>query len=186
MGSEILEVDDGAGWRSWLKDNHLTKKEVWLVFRKKGKSLAYDEALDEALAYGWIDSLVKRVDEVRYVRKFTPRSPSSIWSSSNINRVNNLTAKGRMTRRGLEAFARRTSKISQLERIDGARLKVPEDLLKALRGNPSAWKNFENFAPSHRKKYLIWVMSAKRPETRRKRIAEAVELVSRNVKDLLK
>ena len=184
---ETLEVDDPNGWRLWLKSNHATKQGVWLVFRKKGaKSISYDEALDEALAYGWIDSMIKRIDDERYVRKFTPRKPWSIWSTTNVNRVKRLAADGKMTKWGLAAFAKRTADISELERVNAEGLKMPRDLLEVLRANPKAWGNFRKFAPSHRKKYAIWISSAKRPETRKKRIAEAVELISLNVKDLLK
>ena len=185
-GLETLEVEDAPGWRAWLRDNHLTKRGVWLVFRKGAKSIGYDEAIDEALAYGWIDSIIRRVDDSRYVRKFTPRNPWSIWSALNIDRVKKLTAEGRMTRWGLDAFAKRTSEISRLERVNADGLRMPSDLLKALRANPTAWNNFKDFAPSHRKRYAMWITDAKKPETRKKRIAEAVELVSRNVKDLLK
>jgi uncharacterized protein YdeI (YjbR/CyaY-like superfamily) len=165
----------------------MTRAGVWLVFRKKGaKSISYDEAVDEALAYGWIDSIIKRVDDSKYVRKFTPRKPWSIWSTPNINRIKRLSADGRMTRWGLEAFAKRTSETSQLEKVNLEGLKVPEDLLDALKANTSAWSNFEKFALSHRRRYVIWITGVKRPETRRRRIAEAVDLISKNIKDLLK
>jgi uncharacterized protein YdeI (YjbR/CyaY-like superfamily) len=182
-----LEVDDAAGWRSWLRENHGSSPGIWLIFRKKGsKSISYDEAVDETLAYGWIDSIIRRIDEVKYVRKFTPRKPWSIWSALNIERVKKLTTEGRMTKWGLEAFAKRTSRISQLEKVNAEGVSVPRVLLDALRANPKAWGNYEKFAPSHRKRYVIWITSAKRPETRKKRIAEAVMLISKNVKDLLK
>jgi len=106
---ETLEVEDEAQWRSWLAANHHSSQGVWLVFRKKGmKSLAYDEAIDGALAYGWIDSLVRKIDDTKYARKFTQRKPWSIWSNLNIARVKRLRAEGRMTKWGLEAFAQRT------------------------------------------------------------------------------
>jgi uncharacterized protein YdeI (YjbR/CyaY-like superfamily) len=86
MGLQTLEVENAAEWRSWLRKNHLTKEGVWLVFRKGAmrKSIGYGEALDEALAFGWIDSLIRKIDGDRYARKFTPRRPWSIWSSLNI------------------------------------------------------------------------------------------------------
>ena len=109
MELETLEVEDEAQWRSWLAANHHSSQGVWLVFRKKGmKSLAYDEAIDGALAYGWIDSLVRKIDDTKYARKFTQRKPWSIWSNLNIARVKRLRAEGRMTKWGLEAFAQRT------------------------------------------------------------------------------
>ena len=113
MELETLEVEDAAQWRSWLAINHQSGEGVWLIFRKKGaKSLSYDEAIDGALAYGWIDSLIRKIDDTRYARKFTPRKPRSIWSTSNIARVKRLQTEGRMTKWGLEAFAKRTSEDS--------------------------------------------------------------------------
>ena len=184
---ETLEVEDGTRWRTWLAANHQSSQGVWLVFRKKdAKSLSYDEAIDGALAYGWIDSLVRKIDDARYARKFTPRKPWSIWSSLNIARVERLRTEGRMTKWGLEAFAKRTPELSALERINREGVKVPADLKEALRANAKAWSNYEKFAPSHRKRYVIWISAAKKSETRKKRIAEAVDLISQNVKDLLK
>jgi uncharacterized protein YdeI (YjbR/CyaY-like superfamily) len=184
---DTLEVEDEARWLSWLAANHQSSQGVWLVFRKKGvKSLSYDEAVDGALAYGWIDSLVRKIDDTRYARKFTPRKPWSIWSSLNIARVKRLRTEGRMTRWGLQAFAKRTPEISALERINAEGMKVPADLEEALRANAKAWSNYEKFARSHRKRYVIWISAAKKPETRERRIAEAVDLISQNVKELLK
>jgi uncharacterized protein YdeI (YjbR/CyaY-like superfamily) len=186
---EVVEVDGSAGWRSWLRRNHLVKAGAWLVFRRagsKGPSISYDEALDEALAYGWIDSVIRTVDESRYVRKFSPRRPGSIWSKSNIGRVERLLRDERMTKWGLEAYEKRTGEISMLEKINAEGAVVPFDLEAALRKRPMAWANFERMPPSHRKRYLVWIAGAKRPETRRKRIAEAAVLIGRNVKNLLK
>jgi uncharacterized protein YdeI (YjbR/CyaY-like superfamily) len=184
---ETLEVEDGARWRSWLAANHQSSQGVWLVFRKKGlKSLSYDEAIDGALAYGWIDSLVRKIDDTRYARKFTPRKPRSIWSSLNIARVKRLRTDGRMTKWGLEVFAKKTPEISPSERINAEGTTVSADLEDALRANSKAWSNYKKFAPSHRKRYFTWISAAKKPETRKRRIAEAVDLISQNVKDLLK
>ena len=186
---ETLDVSTGAEWRSWLDKHHLTKQEIWLVFHRQGSgvpSISYGDALDEALAYGWIDSLIKKIDQEKYARKFTPRKPASIWSSLNVGHVNRLQKEGRMTKWGLEAFAKRTGEISQMEKINAEGVKVPTDLIEALNKNKRARKNFHAFSPSHKKRYLIWISGAKRPETRKKRIGEAVELISRNVKNLLK
>jgi len=185
----MLDVGNTTDWRTWLKTNHLAKDAVWLVFYKRDSghpTISYEDALDEALAYGWIDSVIKKVDEKRYVRKFTPRNPSSIWSKYNLARAVKLKAEGRMTKWGLEAYAKRTSKISLLEQVNAKGAKVPEDLTRALKKNPAAWRNFRRMAPSNIKRYLIWIEGAKKPETRKKRIDEAVVLISRNVKNLLK
>lgn len=186
---ETIEVASSLEWRSWLRENHLEKQEVWLVFRKKKSaepSISYSEALDEALAYGWIDSLVRKLDEERYARKFTPRRPGSIWSTLNIERVRRLAREGRMTSWGLKAFENRTGEISLLEKVNAEGIRLPKDLIEALRKNKTAWTNFQNFTPSYRKRYLIWISGAKRTQTRKKRVEEAATLIARNVKALLK
>ena len=186
---ETLDVSTAAEWRSWLDKHHLTKQEVWLVFHRQGSgvpSISYGDALDEALAYGWIDSLIRKINDEKYVRKFTPRELGSIWSSLNVGHVNRLKKEGRMTKWGLEAFAKRTGEISQMEKINAEGVKVPSDLTAALKKNKTAWTNFQTFGPGHKKRYLIWISGAKRSETRKKRIDEAVVLISRNVKSLLK
>jgi uncharacterized protein YdeI (YjbR/CyaY-like superfamily) len=189
MDLKTLDVEASADWRSWLRKNHATSEEIWLVFHRKTvakPSISYDDAIDEALAYGWIDSIIKKIDDQNYARKFTPRRPGSIWSRPNIGRVKRLGREGRMTRWGLEAFEKRTGEISLLEKFNTEPIQVPEDLLKALKNNREARANFERFTPSYRKRYLMWISAAKRPETRRRRIDEAVILISRNVKALLK
>jgi uncharacterized protein YdeI (YjbR/CyaY-like superfamily) len=186
---ETLETDSARDWRAWLQRNHLNKREVWLVFYKerlKARSVSYDEALDEALAYGWIDSLIRKIDEKKYARKFTPRRPGSIWSRINVDRVNRLVKEGRMTEWGLEAFSKRTGKISMMEKVSAEGVTIPADLESALRKDKIAWNNFEKFTIGYRKKYLVWISSAKRAETRKKRIGEAVLMISRNVKNLPK
>jgi uncharacterized protein YdeI (YjbR/CyaY-like superfamily) len=189
LSLKTLQVPEPADRSSWLEKNHDKEDGVWLVFLKKGsdeRSISYGEALDEALAFGWKDSLIKEIDNRRFVRKFTPRRPWSIWSKLNIVRVDKLIEDGRMTRWGLAAFKKRTQEISLLEKINAEGIVIPHDFEDCLRKNKKAWENFERFSPSYRKKYLIWISGAKTPVTRAKRIAEAVTLVSRNVKSLLK
>jgi uncharacterized protein YdeI (YjbR/CyaY-like superfamily) len=186
---ETVEAGNAAAWRSWLRRNHLNSAGAWLIFHRKGSSqpsISYDEAMDEALAYGWIDSIIRKLDDQRYARKFTPRRPGSIWSKSNIERVYRLAKEKRMTKWGLEAFEKRTSETSLLEKFKANPVPVPEDLLQALRKNRTAWVNFDQFMPSYKQRYVMWITSAKQPETRRRRIDEAVVLISRNVKALLK
>ncbi|HEV2225196.1 MAG TPA: YdeI/OmpD-associated family protein [Nitrososphaerales archaeon] len=184
-----LRVSKPSDWRSWLEKNHDKEDGVWLVFQKKGSgvpSISYEEAVDEALAFGWIDSLIKKIDDRKYARKFTPRRPWSIWSKSNISRVEKLIGEGRMTSRGLAAFQMRTQEISLLEKINIEGVIIPSDFENALSRNKKAWKNFERFGLSNKKRYLLWISGARTPKTRAKRIAEAVILVSRNVKALMK
>jgi uncharacterized protein YdeI (YjbR/CyaY-like superfamily) len=186
---KTLDVSTAADWRYWLDKHHLAKTEIWLVFHRKGSnttSITYGEALDEALAYGWIDSVIRKLDDEKYVRKFTPRRPESIWSRLNISHVNRLKKEGRMTKWGLEAFAKRTGEISLMEKTKAENAKIRRDLTEALKKNKTAWNNFQEFTLSHKKRYLIWISGAKKPDTRRKRVDEAVLLISRNLKSLLK
>jgi len=170
--STALDKFDPLGareWHEWLQKHHLDRPAVWLVFHRQNtgtKSISYADSLDEALAYGWIDSVIRKLDETRYARKFTPRRPESTWSKSNIARVRELQRDGRMTRWGLDAYERRTGKVSLLERFDNGEVVVPREFEAALRRNKSAWKNYLQMAPSHRKRYLLWIAGAKRPETR--------------------
>jgi uncharacterized protein YdeI (YjbR/CyaY-like superfamily) len=186
---KTLDAGGAEGWHDWLERHHLDSPGVWLVFYRQGsgeKSISYDEAVDAALAYGWIDSMIKKLDDRRYARKFTSRRPGSVWSKSNIERARALTREGKMTRWGLEAFERRTGRVSLLERFNAGEVAVPFEFEKALMKNKRAWSNYQRMAPSYRRRYLLWISGAKRPATREKRIAEAVRLVAGNVKDLLK
>lgn len=170
-----------AAWRSWLERNHAREKAVWLVYYKKGTgktSLTYSEALEEALCYGWIDTTVNRLDSERYMQKWTPRNVDSIWSASNKERVKKLTAEGRMAAPGVakvEAAKRNGSwnKLSDIDRI-GRTGEIPADLRQALARNPVAKEKFERLAPSQKKLWAWWVLSARRPETRARRIAATV------------
>ena len=184
---EALDVRDAKGWRDWLGKHHLEREGVLLVFHKGGTpSITYDEALDEALAYGWIDSVIRKVDETRYTRKFTPRRPGSIWSKLNINRVSRLTREGRMTKWGLAAFSQRTSEVSLLEQFNAGTIGIPLGFEAALKKDRKAWANYQRMAPSHRKRYFVWIAGARKQETREKRIAEAVQLMARGFNDLLR
>ena len=176
-------------WLSWLRKHHLTSKGVWLVFRKVdsgGRSISYDEAINNALAFGWIDSVVRKIDDEKYARKFTPRRSGSVWSKLNIERVERLRHEGKMTRWGLEAFAKRTGEVSFLEKFNAGAIPIPDHLEVALRLNRNAWAKFQRMPPSQRKRYMMWVAEAKKKETRERRVAEAVRLIEKNVKNLLK
>jgi uncharacterized protein YdeI (YjbR/CyaY-like superfamily) len=183
----MLEARCLGEWERWLKRNHLRNREVWLVYRK-GKagsaSVSYEESLQAALVFGWVDSLVKRIDAVTYARKFTPRKPRSVWSRSNINRVEVLKAKGKMTRWGLKISNARTGEMSPAEKFGNMNLEFPDDLREGLRQDRVALTNFEHLSLSRQRRYLMWIAAAKRSETRQKRVEEAVELISMNVKDL--
>jgi len=162
-------------WRRWLAKHHASESEVWLIFHKQhtGKpSVAYNDAVDEALCYGWIDSLIKRVDDDRYARKFTPRKVDSNWSSANIKRYAALKASNRLAAPGLERSP------DGRPVVDMARPGyVPEYIEQAIRKNARAWKFFENLAPSYRRLYVTWVDSAKREVTKQSRLRQAIEML---------
>ena len=170
---KTLNASTRDEWRRWLAKHHDAESEVWLIFHKKhtGKpSVAYKDALDEALCYGWIDSLIKRIDDDRYARKFTPRKPDSNWSSINIKRYNELKAAKRLAAPGLA----RSPEGRPV--VDGSRsTDFPADIEKAMRKDVKAWKSFERLAPSYRRLYVRWISDAKREETRQKRVAQAIE-----------
>lgn len=179
MRSKALKTFDAQNpqeWRKWLADHHDSASEVWLIFYKRHigqTSIAYEDAVDEALCFGWIDSLVRHVDDARYARKFTPRKPNSRWSTSNRKRYARLKAGGRLTPAGLNRAPTDRS-------YDAPRplpLKVPQYIREALRKRPTAWSNFESLAPSHRQRYIYWIDSAKQQETKMRRLKEAIRLL---------
>jgi uncharacterized protein YdeI (YjbR/CyaY-like superfamily) len=175
-----------ADWRSWLEENYQKTDGIWFVFYKKlsGKpSVAYNDAVEEALCFGWIDGKIKRVNEDYYIQWFTPRRPRSKWSELNISRVNKLLAEDKMRPSGIRAYEnaekRPESFYSQMEDDN---LQIPEDLIAALTSNPVANDNFMKFSPSCRKLYLLWLSDAKRQETRLARIAKIVDRSEKNIK----
>jgi uncharacterized protein YdeI (YjbR/CyaY-like superfamily) len=168
-----------AAFRAWLATHHDTAAELWVGFHRtdSGKpSITWPEAVDEALCVGWIDGVRKRVDDASYAIRFTPRKPRSTWSSVNVARVAELTRLGRMRAAGLAAFARRaadrTGIYSYEQRAAAALDPVAE---RAFRANAKAWEFFQTQAPAYRRTAVWWVVSAKREETRRKRLATLVE-----------
>ena len=171
-------------WRAWLARNHDKQKGIWLAYYKKAagkKSVTYEEALREALCFGWIDSTVGTLDAERYKQRYTPRNDKSVWSSSNKARVEKLIAEGRMAPPGLakvEAAKRNGSwdSLNDIERI-GRSAEIPADLLEALGRDGRARQIFEKRPPSEKKLWAYWVLSAKRPETRARRVAETVKRI---------
>jgi uncharacterized protein YdeI (YjbR/CyaY-like superfamily) len=165
-------------WRAWLGAHHDSESEVWLVFPKAhtGRpSVSYSDALDEALCFGWIDSLVRRLDESRYARKFTPRKPDSAWSAVNRERYAKLEASGR-----LQPGGRARSPVGQRLAVAPAKKAwvLRPYMAAALRKRPAAWKHFQALSPEQRRRYVGWVDSARREETKQRRLAEAVKLLS--------
>jgi uncharacterized protein YdeI (YjbR/CyaY-like superfamily) len=173
----FVEPSSRAEWRAWLEANHATSPGVWLAVGKKDgtvTTLTYDEAVEEALCFGWIDSIVNRLDRHRFKQLFTPRKPGSAWARSNKERVERLTREGRMAPAGLAAIDAAKANGSWTLLDDVEDLVVPDDLAAALDENPAASRSFAAFSGSALKMILYWVATAKRPETRAKRIAQTV------------
>ncbi len=181
-----LRVSRRQDWRAWLRRHHRTASEVWLVSYKKHTGrpqLRYDEAVEEALCFGWIDSHIQRIDEESFARKFTPRKDESNWSAVNLRRLRAMIEQGRMTKAGLARID--PALIEGRRKPAPQRAKsppVPPYMKRALMHRPKAWENFQNLAPSYRRAYVHWIRGAVREETRRRRLAEAVSLLERNQK----
>jgi len=172
IGERLFAVDRKQ-WRTWLAANHDRTKEIWLVRYKKHTGVVcvpYDDAVEEALCFGWIDGLVKREDDATYVIRFTPRRPGSVWSVSNKQRVARMVGAGQMTEAGLAMVreGKRSGAWDRAEEMEDFSV-VPPPLEAALAANPAARRFYDRLTPSQRKHYNGWVVCAKRPETRRRR-----------------
>ena len=181
-----LYVTNKDEWREWLSRNHATKAGIWLVFYKKETSrptIAYEVAVEEAICFGWIDSIIKKIDATSYARKFTPRSDKSKWSSLNKKRANKMIREGRMTEVGL-ARIKAAKKTGLWDKDPRPRisLDVPTEFAKALARKKKAKGNFDKLAPSYRKHYIGWIAVAKRLETKKRRIDESIALLEKGQK----
>ena len=180
-GLQIAHRDD---WRTWLEKNHDIMREIWLIFHKKhtGKpNISYDEAVEEALCFGWIDSIIKKIDDQKFVRKFTPRKPGSRWSGLNKKRASKMINAGKMTEAGMalinQAKDRGTWQKSPQFKRD---FTIPGYVETALESNEKALENFNKLAKSYKKQYIGWVDSAKKEETRKRRLAEVINALEKN------
>jgi uncharacterized protein YdeI (YjbR/CyaY-like superfamily) len=174
----LLEPADAAGLHTWLEANHATSGPVRLAIGNKGNSvtsLTYEEAIEEALAFGWIDSTAHALDGDRHTVLFSRRKPRSTWSRSNKERVERLIAQGRMMPAGIAAVETAKANGSWTSLDDVEALVVPEDLATALSADPAAGHGWEATSASQRKISLHWLQSAKRPETRARRVSEIVQ-----------
>jgi uncharacterized protein YdeI (YjbR/CyaY-like superfamily) len=167
-------------WRTWLENHHSHENEVWLIYYRANSGVAsipYEDSVEEALCFGWIDSIIQRIDEHCYGRKFNPRQPNSPWSPSNIRRVAKLAEKGLITPAGMAKIP------FSIPPVEDGPLPRPEppplsaDLLAELQAHPQAWAFFQSLPPSHQRRHIGWIMDAKKEETRRKRLAEAIGLL---------
>lgn len=175
-----IHATTAAEWRSWLAGNHDSAAEVWLIIRHEGSgapSLRYAEAIEHALCFGWIDGLHRKHDATSSRLRFSPRRPASTWSERNRERATRMIEAGLMTEPGqaLVDLAKRTGTWHRADR-------VPDDLRAALDANPAARDHFAAFPPSATRLVLEWVVTAKRPATRARRIAETVTLAAHNLR----
>jgi len=185
--AKSLYVTNRDDWRAWLEKNHARESEVWLVYYKKpstNANIPHDDAVEEALCFGWIDSIIQKIDDEKYARKFTPRVNNAKWSSSNIKRVAKMIREGKMTGVGLAkvTFTIPDDLDESPKPAVQPEVVIPEHIRQVLIANPTAWDNFNRLAPSYRKQYVRWITFAKKEETQLKRAQEAVELLERGEK----
>ena len=182
---ERIHPETRAEWRAWLNAHHGTSPGVWLVHWRTAtgrRRLSYDDIVEEALCFGWVDSRMRRLDEERSMITMTPRAATSVWAWSNKQRVERLIAEGRMSEAGLRSVsvAKANGSWTALDDIDA--LVVPADLAAALAADGRAQRHFDAFPPSAKRLILHWIKGAKRPATRQRRIAETARLAAANIR----
>jgi uncharacterized protein YdeI (YjbR/CyaY-like superfamily) len=186
MGApKTLYVTSRDEWRAWLAKHHESETELWLIYYKKHTGrprISYDDAVEEALCFGWVDSIVKKIDDDKFSQKFTPRRDFTKWSALNIQRVRKLIKEGRMTKAGLAKIDLATVREQQAPERTKGDPEIPQLVKQALMARPRAWENFQKLAPSYRRNYIGWVMAGKKEETRVRRLREAISLLEENKK----
>lgn len=182
---ELLYFKNAQEWREWLHENHNTSNGVYLVFYKvssENESMRWEEAVQVAICYGWIDSTVKKLDEERRRQMFTPRKDKSVWSKLNKTYIEKLTTDNLMHESGLKKIetAKQNGTWISLDAVEN--LEMPKDLESAFAKNKTALNNYNAFSPSYRKSYLYWLSQAKREETRTSRITQIISFCEQNIK----
>jgi len=171
-----------ARFRAWLERNHDTAAELWVGFHRKGSgkpSISWPEAVDQALCFGWIDGIRKRVDDTSYMNRFTPRKPMSTWSDRNVKRARELIEMGLMAPAGLRAFEARRDSRTGIYSYEQRPQELPVTYARPFRANARAWKTWRAMPPGYRKAATWWVISAKQEETRERRLATLIETTAR-------
>lgn len=185
-GLEILNIKSSADWHGWLEKHHSQQTGVWLLHAKKGGgqiSVSYTEAVDEALCYGWIDSLKQTFDDLYYKQKYTPRKPRSVWSKINVAKAEQFIKDGRMRPSGLMAVEIAKANGEWARAYDpGSTMAVPKDFQEALNKNPRAKKFFLTLNKTNSYAILWRIQTTKRPETRTARIAKFVDMLNEGKK----
>jgi uncharacterized protein YdeI (YjbR/CyaY-like superfamily) len=186
--TETIDVRSRAAWRAWLARNHASKREIWLIYYKQGSGkprVAYGDAVEEALCFGWIDSTVKPIDARRYAQRFTPRKRGSNWSTPNLIRVKRLIASGLMTPAGavhVPSRAQARAFHAKHRRRLTAPTSAPRDLARALRTRPKAAANWRALALGYRRLFVRWITDAKQADTRARRIRLTIAKLIRQKK----
>ena len=172
--TKTLYITHRKNWRTWLKQNYKTEKEIWLVYPKKATGeprIVYNDAVEEALCFGWIDSIVKKLDEEHIVQRFSPRKPKAKYSQANIERLRDLVAKRKVIKEVAET----------LGDILNKEFTIPPDILKAVQDNKQAWKNFQKFSDSYIRIRVAFIHGArKRPDEFQKRLRHFIEMTEKN------
>ena len=175
---KTLYVTNRNDWRSWLVKNHDKEKEIWLIYYRKSSGkprIPYNDAVDEALCYGWIDSTVKRVDDEKFAQRFTPRRPKSILSELNKERIRRLIANKSMTSKGINAVSHAFNKKHKFT--------IATDILKILKQDKEVWKNFQNFPSSYKRIRISWIETARtRPDLFNQRLKYFLKMTAKNKK----
>jgi uncharacterized protein YdeI (YjbR/CyaY-like superfamily) len=184
-GIKVFHAETAAMWRKWLEEHHQSESAVWLIIYHKSSntpSVYYDEAVDEALCYGWIDSKPNKRDKESFFQFFARRNPKSNWSRINKERVERLIREKKMSHAGLEMIriARESGTWNALDEVE--KLIMPDDLKALFSQYPKAYSHYERFPRSVKRGILEWILNAKRPETRSKRIRETVMLAEKNIR----
>lgn len=172
--TKTLHVTNPKVWRDWLKVNYRTEKEIWLVYYKKGTGkprIEYNDAVEQALCFGWIDSIVKTLDEERTVQRFSPRKPNGKYSQANKERLRSLVEQGKVIREVLDS----------LGEVLSEKFEFPLDILKAIQADKEAWKNFQKFSDSYKRIRIAFIDGArKRPEEFQKRLRYFIDMTKKN------
>lgn len=182
---ETFSPKNRQQWRRWLEKNHDKKQSIWLIFYKKKSNIttiSRSDALDEALCFGWIDSTARPIDDEQFMQSFTRRKPNSVWSKINKGNIERLIGEGIMTQAGYQSIevAKQNGSWSILDDVE--ELIIPKDLVKEFKSQPGSKDYFMSLSKSVKKSMLQWIVLAKRPETRQKRIAEIAELAGQQLK----
>ena len=174
-------------WNSWLDDNHVDESAIWIIIQKKASrkpGVRYEEAVQDAVAHGWIDGKMRRLNDDEFMQRFTPRRRNSVWSLTNRERAERLISEGGMTPAGLKTVeeAKQNGRWDKAYSSSRGAADVPKDLTEALKRSRTAHENFESFPPSARFMYIHWINEAKRQDTRERRIRTVVDRSEKSLK----